>query len=367
MEDIKEENKNKVNIKKEVKNRISLKKISLRFFEFALGILILVILFKITNVKFQDIINSFSNIYLKSLLISFSISAVSVFVRAIRWKLLIGPQSPIIFNLFLFTWARAFLEETVPARLGALSHIYFLNRRFRFPIEVGLSTMIIAMFFDFITITPLIILSLLLVGINIPFLPANIVLIVVVITIILIIVLLNLTKIINLGLTFYNWIVKKIGIGGKKFVKKIGEKLNLTNESIMKIRSQGVYIYVFLITLVIRVLKFTAYYFLLHSVVAFRGYAYKDLNFLKVFLSTSSAEFSALLPTHTFMGFGTYEVAFAYPLILLKVFNEKVAALAAFNFHIISLIYTIVLGLSCLIIMMAPIYFGTKNKDDAKI
>jgi uncharacterized protein (TIRG00374 family) len=364
--DIKKEDKNKVNIKEEVRNVISIKKISLRFFEFILGILILVILFKINNVKFQDIINSFSNIYLKSLLISFSISALSVFVRAIRWKLLIGPQSPIIFNLFLFTWARAFLEETVPARLGALSHIYFLSRRFKFPIEIGLSTMIVAMFFDFITITPLIILSILLVGINIPFLPVNIVLIVIVVTIILIIILLNLTKIINLGLTFYNWIVKKIGIGGKKFVKKIGEKLNLTNESIMKIRSQGVYIYVFLITLVIRVLKFTAYYFLLHSVVAFRGYAYKDLNFLKVFLSTSTAEFSALLPTHTFMGLGTYEVAFAYPLILLKVLDEKVATLAAFNFHTISLIYTIVLGLICLIIMMAPIYFRSKDEKDLK-
>lgn len=354
-------------IKKEIKNKINFKKILFRFIQFVLGISILVILFKITNVKFQDIINSFSNIYLKSLLISFSISAVSVFVRAIRWKLLIGPQSPIIFNLFLFTWARAFLEETVPARLGALSHIYFLNRRFKFPIEVGLSTMIIAMFFDFITITPLIILSLLLVGINIPFLPANIVLIVVVITIILIIVLLNLTKIINLGLTFYNWIVKKIGIGEKKFVKKIGEKLNLTNESIVEIRSQGVYTYVFLITLVIRVLKFTAYYFLLHSVVAFHGYAYKDLNFLKVFLSTSAAEFSALLPTHTFMGFGTYESFFAGALILLKVFSKKLAILAAFSFHLISLVYTIVLGFVCMIIMMAPIYFGTKNKDDAKI
>jgi hypothetical protein len=353
-----------VDAKKESRSKIDFKKILFRFFEFILGILILVILFKITNVKFQDIINSFSNIYLRSLLISFSISALSVFVRAIRWKLLIGPQSPNIFNLFLFTWARAFLEETVPARLGALSHIYFLSRRFKFPIEIGLSTMIVAMFFDFITITPLIILSLLLVGINIPFLPANIVLIVVVITIILIIVLLNLTKIINLGLTFYNWIVKKVGIGGKKFVKKIGEKLNLTNESIMEIRSQGVYTYVFLITLVIRVLKFTAYYFLLHSVVAFHGYAYKNLNFLKVFLSTSAAEFSALLPTHTFMGFGTYEVAFAYPLILLKVLDKKVAALAAFNFHTISLIYTIVLGLSCLIILMAPMYFMIKNKNN---
>jgi len=354
-------------IKKEIKNKINFKKILFRIIQFVLGISILVILFKFAGVTFQDITKSFSNIYLKSLLISFSISALSVFVRAIRWKLLIGPQSPIIFNLFLFTWARAFLEETVPARLGALSHIYFLSKRFKFPIEIGLSTMIVAMFFDFITITPLIILSLLVVGINIPFLPANIVLIVVVITIILIIILLNLTKIINLGLTFYNWIIKKIGIGEKKFVKKIGEKLNLTKESIMKIRSQGVYTYVFLITLVIRVLKFTAYYFLLHSVVAFYGYVYKDLNFLKVFLSTSTAEFSALLPTHTFMGIGTYEVAFAYPLILLRVLSKKEAVVAALSFHIISLVYTIVLGGICLIIMMAPIYFGTKNKDDAKI
>jgi len=354
-------------IKKEIKNKINFKKILFRIIQFVLGFLILIILFKFSGVTFQDITKSFSNIYLKSLLISFSISAVSVFVRAIRWKLLIGPQSPIIFNLFLFTWARAVLEETVPARLGALSHIYFLNRRFKFPIEIGLSTMIVAMFFDFITITPLIILSLLLVGTNIPFLPVNIVLIVVVITIILIIILLNLTRIINLGLILYNWFVKKISINEKKFVIKAGEKLKLTNDSIVKIRNSRVYVPVFLITLVIRVLKFTAYYFLLHSVVAFHGYAYKDLNFLKVFLSTSAAEFSALLPTHTFMGFGTYESFFAGALILLKVFSKKLAILAAFNFHIISLVYTIVLGFVCMIIMMAPIYFGTKNKDDAKI
>jgi len=354
-------------IQKEIKNKINFKRIFIRLIQLSFAFLILLILFRFTGVTIQDIIKSFSNIYLKSLFISFSISILNVFVRAIRWKLLIGPQSPSIFHLFLFTFSRAVFEETIPARLGALSHIYFLKRRFKYPIEVGLSTMVVSMFFDFVTITPLIILSIILVGVDIPFLPEDLVLIIVVITITLIAILLNLTKLINLGLNLYNWFFKKIGIGGKNFIKKIRDKIKMTNESIIEIKNRGVYTSVYLITLIIRVLKFTAYYFLLHSVVAFYGYEYKELNFLKVFLSTSSAEFSALLPTHTFLGYGTYETAFTIPLILLKVLNEKVAALAAFSFHTISLIFTIVLGFICLIIMMAPIYFGTKNKDNVKI
>jgi len=351
-------------MKKEIKEKINFKKILFRFIELVLAFLILVILFKFAGVTFQDITESFSNIYLKSLYIAFLIFTLNTIVRAIRWNLLIGPGSPNILNLFLFTSARAVFEMIIPSRLGALSHIYFLSRRFKFPIEIGLSTMIVSMFFDFITITPLIVLSLLLVGVNIPFLPVNIIIIVVITMVILVIILLNLTKIINSGLILYNWIVKKIKISEKKSVIKVGEKIKLTNDSIVKIRNRGVYIPVFLITLVIRVLKFTAYYFLLHSIVAFLGYAYKDLNFLKVFISTSAAELSALLPTHTFMGFGTYETAFAAPLILLNVLSKKDATVAAFSFHTISLVYTIVLGVICLILLMAPVYFRSKNEKD---
>ncbi len=106
------------------------------------------------------------------------------------------------------------------------------------------------------------------------------------------------------------------------------------------------------LSVVIRLLKFAAYWSLLLGVVGEHDLGAKDLPFWSVFLGIAGAELSATLPIHGIAGFGTYETAWKLGFERLGV-SPRVAILSGFATHLLSQVYDYSLGLVALGLALA--------------
>jgi uncharacterized membrane protein YbhN (UPF0104 family) len=85
------------------------------------------------------------------------------------------------------------------------------------------------------------------------------------------------------------------------------------------------------------------------------GYGFQDVSFWIILLGTVVAEISAVLPTHALAGFGTYEGAFALAFVILG-FTKQISIIVGFNYHMIILLFSVILGLISIIILVMPFY-----------
>jgi len=282
----------------------------------------------------------------------------SSFFRAYRKKVLVGSQRINIMDMFFVALVRNAFNMVLPARTGELSYIYVLKRKFKFPIEIGVSTLMIVLVFDLVIVFSLIVISIIVMLVN-KYSPSFLAVISIafILLVILLLALFHLSKVIRFLLAVINKILSKYRIGKNKIVLYIYRKLVDINKNIEIIQRRKIYLKVYLSSIVIRVLKFTAYYILVIAILKPVGYDFKDISFWMIFLATVAAEISAVLPTHALAGFGTYEGAF---LLAIGILGFSITGIAweavAFSYHIISLTFAVALGLISMIILSLPAY-----------
>ena len=139
------------------------------------------------------------------------------------------------------------------------------------------------------------------------------------------------------------------------YIIKVRRRIILVDKNIEIIQKRRIYWKVYLSALVIRVLKFTSYYFIIHAILKPMGYGFQDISFWIILLGTVVAEISAVLPTHALAGFGTYEGAFALAFVILG-FTKQISIIVGFNYHLIILLFSVILGLISIIILVMPFY-----------
>jgi len=310
----------------------------------------------LNQVSFTDVIKAFLGIYKPSLIIGLILMFSIDYFKAYRSKILVGSDRIGIGDMFVVSLIRNAFNMVLPARTGELSYIYVLKRKFKFPVEIGVSTLMVALIFDTVVVFLMIVISIIIVGINrFAISSTSVILIAVGLLIIALLILIFLYKIIRFFTGIFNWIISKTRIGKNKAVQYIYKKLVDTNENIKIIQKRKIYWKVFLASIATRVLKFTSYYFLIHAILKPMGYEFGDLSYWIIFLATVAAEISAVLPTHALAGFGTYEGAFALAFVALG-FSSEISIIVGFNYHIINLIFTVTLGIIAMIILSLPFY-----------
>jgi len=308
------------------------------------------------QVSFADVIKAFLGIYKPSLIIGLILMFSIDYFKAYRSKILIGSDRIGIGDMFVVSLIRNAFNMVLPARTGELSYVYVLKRKFRFPVEIGVSTLMVALIFDTVVVFLMIVISIIIVGINrFAISSTSVILIAVGLFIVALLILVFLYKIIRFFTGIFNWINSKTRIGKNKAVQYIYKKLVDTNENIKIIQKRKIYWKVFLASIATRVLKFTSYYFLIHAILKPMGYEFSNLSYWVIFLATVAAEISAVLPTHALAGFGTYEGAFALAFVALG-FSSEISIIVGFNYHIINLIFTVTLGIIAMIILSLPFY-----------
>ena len=326
-----------------------------------MGFGIFLVYYLLNKVEISDIKQAFLGMYKPTLIAALAIMSLSNLFRAYRKNILVGSDRIGMGDMFIVALIRNAFNMVLPARTGELSYVYVLTRRFGLPLEIGVSTLMIVMIFDLVIVFSLIVISIIFVGINTYAISsAMVVIIAIVLLIISLAMLFYLSNIIGFFLIIYRKLLERFKVSEKKMIYRIYNKLLDINANLKLIKGRKIYWKVYLSSIMIRVLKFTGYYFLIHAILSPMGYSFSDLNYWVIFLATVAAEISAVLPTHALAGFGTYEGAFALAFILLG-FTEGVSIIVGFSYHLVVLLYAVILGIIGIIIISMPFYRIRKN------
>jgi lysylphosphatidylglycerol synthase-like protein len=270
-----------------------------------------------------------------------ALSIGGLVARSVRYRMLIGPRVG-FFPLVLVTAARNFLVDLLPARIGSLSYIYLLTRRFGVPIEPVLSSFVLTFLYDLLAMTLLLGPALLLelgndrggavLGISAAGLAAAV-----------LAVFLRLAP----GLRFL-----AMRLGRVPRFRPASARLDEVALEVERSGGGGRTIVLLLVSVGIRLLKFAAYWALLLGVLRHQGLGAAELPFWRVFLGIAGAELSATLPIHGVAGFGTYETAWMLGFTRLGL-SREVAILSGFATHLLSQLYDYSTGLVALAIALA--------------
>ncbi len=320
------------------------------------GIGIFLVYFLLSRVSFNDLKTAFFNMDITFLVIGLVIMFIQNIFRAYQKKILIGNANINMGDLFMVTLIRNGFNMVLPARTGEISYVYVLKRKFKLPVEIGVSTLVLILIFDLVMVFSLIVIAIIIVGINkYAISSAMIIVIAVAFLAVALLVLFFLPKIIGLVIKILNKLFLRYRIGKNRIMQLLYKKLVDINENIIIIQKRRVYWKVYLVSLVIRVLKFVSYYFIILAIMKPMGYSFANLSFWVIFLGTVVAEISAVLPTHALAGFGTYEGAFALSFVVLG-FTKEMSIIVGFNYHLIILLFSVGLSILAMIILSLPFY-----------
>ncbi len=225
-------------------------------------------------VPFEELIENLREVKTSNLIFAFFLYSLSQVFRSARWKLLIKEVS--FFNLFLINSANIMFNNLLPARTGEISWFYYLK-------SIGVSwsfslwSFFLGRLYDLLSLFSLLFLTLALVQ-HLMLLPFF------------------LLILFSFSLPWLHYLLPKRG------------RLKEIKEFIKRETSFSLSFYLFLLSSLSNLAKFAGLLLLLNL---------KYIDLYRSFLAFLGGELSSVLPIHSFMGFGTYELAFSLPLKLL--------------------------------------------------
>ncbi len=261
-----------------------------------------------------------------ALLLYMLASIVHTFFRAVRYRVLLksslknNKELPSFLHLFMITMSRNMFTDMLPARLGELSYVAMLNLGFKVRADACLSSLALSFVFDLIALAFLLLgmigYQLFLSEVEL-WLVVTLVVLSVICGLLLFLLFPTLQKVSEyLSRRFST--TSRSGSIFKNIREKIIRLINDTSSSLQSAAQQGVIGQVLILSLGVRVAKYTGLYLLFCGVVA--G-SFTDItrNLIDVNIALISAEAGAGLPIPTFMSFGTYEAGGTLALMALGV------------------------------------------------
>ena len=258
------------------------------------------------------------------------------FLRSERYRLLIAAGGlehlPGRFHMFLVTAVRNMFVDMLPARLGELSYVALLNRGYNISGQRCLTSLSVSLLFDFVAL-----LAIAALAIFLPFATSDI-------RGLMLATLLVVTVLIILfGVALFagvRWAVQLSrflpgSLRNTSFFQRLLRSMENLAEAFQQTKRAGVFWNTFLLSLGVRVFKYTGLYcaFLAVTVPSFSDLA--KAPFPNVLITLLAAEASASLPIPTFMSFGAYEAGGLLALKLLG-FSAVGSAIAMLAIHIVS-------------------------------
>ena len=275
------------------------------------------------------------------------VGLAGVLARAVRFRLLLG-GSVRLRDLVAVTFARNLFIDLLPVRLGELSYVYLLTRRIGRTVEDAFSSLLLATLFDVAAIAPLLVLALVVVGASASSLPTGL----------LVALAVGLALGAAAGIRLAEPVIDRLATAlvrraPSSLGRRAGEALARLGGALRAMRLRGGFVAVFAVSIVVRLTKFGAYYFVFLAVMSSRGFTQESTGFFRIFLGVASAELAAMLPVHGIAGFGTFEAAWALGFTQLG-FTLQDAVISGFLAHIISQLVEYTLGGVALVWLMRP-------------
>ena len=299
----------------------------------------------------SDLILLFSRIHIPSLLGYFAAALAASWLRAWRYRCLLSPNPIKRWDILLVTFIRNLFVDLFPARIGSLSYIYVLNRRLNFSFETAASTFVVGFIFDFLTLGPFVILSVLLVGLGATMLSGPVLLIAAMFFLLLSgLILWKIIPLAQIFLKLFRKMASRFHLNSQKWVRLALEKILKTITELERIRKRRIHTRILLLSLAIRAAKYISLYLLLLSLLRSFGLFMPDISFSKTILGITGAELTGALPVKGLAGFGTWESAWALTFNLLDIESSgsqavNLAVLSGIGLHLITNIFEYSLGI----------------------
>ncbi|MGB9807652.1 MAG: lysylphosphatidylglycerol synthase transmembrane domain-containing protein [Thermosulfidibacteraceae bacterium] len=279
------------------------------------------------NIDLSILKRYYNDTNMKLLLLSFLFYFISTLTRSIRWKYLFGKHSTK--DWFIITSINVMSNNIYPARTGELT-LFFLTEEV--PKSEILSGLIITRFMDIICISSIVLLALsksIIANINYK---ENLYVILIATITVLTIMMLNFSKIFTRISNF-----KLLPIKLKDFILVVSEYYEKHKQKTINL---------LMISFIVWASKYISSYFLAINI--FQTIS-KNFGFWEVIFGVTFSELTTVLPVHNFGGFGTYETGWALLFILLGL-DGKEAYSTGFVFHVMLLLYSLILGLPSMLV-----------------
>jgi len=314
-----------------------------------------------SRIETQDVIETFSRIYVPAVLIYIAVALVGAWLRAWRYKLLLLPQKITWGNILLVTFIRNSLIDLLPVRMGSLSYIYVLNRRLNFPFETATSTFVVSFVLDFLTLSPFLIVAIIAAGLGTTAVSTFTLLWVAVLFFLLVFLFLwQIRPISRLFFRIFELLVAVLNLENRRGARLVREKFQLTIDSLSLIQKRKIYIPIFFLSLGIRLAKYVSVYALFFGLLRSHGYSFQELSFWTFILGISGAELTSALPIKGLAGFGTWESAWALTFRLMN-FDPGLAIISGIGVHLLTNVFEYSLGIASILILAWP-YIGKKKR-----
>jgi hypothetical protein len=317
--------------------------------------------FLLSQIEIRDLIQTFSSIYFPALLAFTAIAVIGAILRSWRYKWLLEPYPISWGNILLVTFVRNLFVDLFPARIGSLSYIYLLNKRLNFSFEVATSTFVMAVIFDFITLSPFLLVSVFAVGFASSNLPLSMLLLMSLIFFLVICLMLwKIHQILTLVGRALSLLFRSLRLESRKWARISMEKIQLIKDHLIQTKKRKILFPLFLLSLLIRLAKYGSLYFLLFSLLRSHGLTMKKLSFWKTILGTTGAELTSALPVKGLGGFGTWESAWALTFRLMD-FDPELAILSGIGVHLLTNLFEYTLGIAAVLVLVFPLLNIKRN------
>ncbi len=305
------------------------------------------------HVSAREVIALVRDADLRGLGIFLVLSLAGAGFRAWRYAVVLGASGhragPL--PLFLVTIVRNMFSDLLPARLGTVVYVYITTTRLGIPFGAAGASFALSFLFDFFALAPMIILAAVAVGSGTGFSRGAVAAIGAVLAVGTVAVLLFLPRLVHLAAAG----LRHMPLLGAPRRNRWGAAFDTAAADIARAREQGIYLRVFMLSVLVRVCKYASLYMFLFALVAPIGYGLGRLGVAPVFIGLSAAEMAASLPVSGLAGFGAYEGAWALVFRLL-LFPAQLANLTSVAHHLFTQVYGYSLGALSLLILLLPVF-----------
>ncbi|MBE0699246.1 MAG: flippase-like domain-containing protein [Anaerolineaceae bacterium] len=297
------------------------------------GIGLLLLIFLLSQVDFQNLARFIANIQPIYLLLGGLIYLIKSAIRALRFWRINAEAHPSFLKMLRLTLASSLASQLMPLKLGELTYIYLVKKDIGSPISQGISSLIIIRIFDLLAISILFILAAL--GFGMPTgLSVYFSYVLGFITFLVII----LASLVGAGKFFspiVNTLVQKTFLGKIPLIGKAQDGLERILAGLGKFnRKETVELVIY------PLLEWSVNFAMYHVLLEGMGLSPRPLDTI---IGVTFAALASVLPVNSFGNFGTQEAGWATGLILSG-FTQQTALASGFATHLLSLGYMLVMG-----------------------
>ncbi len=292
--------------------------------------------------NFLELFSDLKNINKYYLLSFIGIYLCTVFIRTFRYWFLVGTHNIGFFPIFLTTIVRNMFVDLLPARLGSISYIIILKKKFNIDYDIGAVSLGLSIFFDIAVMFPLLLMAVIYmlyhIGSDVINIDYNLyIAVLLMVNIVFIIAIFFLDRLILMAKKITDYFSNLLRLRSYKVPKIILEFLDRIFADIIKAKKNRTYFLIFILSFALRILKYMGLYFLLLAIVFPFGLEnYENLSFFSSFLGTAATEMSEFLPIKGIGGIGTWHFVWAKTFEFLNILDFELAKKAGIMLHTIT-------------------------------